>query len=69
MVKLFFDIDLPIIMKRREERVFSRKTVRSKKGKKEDSKFAELHEEVAKSWFGLSQSRHDKSKSRRLAGR
>lgn len=49
MVKLFFDIDLPIIMKRRKERVFSRKTVRSKKGKKEDSKFAELHEEVAKS--------------------
>ena len=50
------------------EKLFVQKKKKKKK-KREDLKFAELHEEVAKSWFGLSQSRHDKSKRRRLAGR
>lgn len=57
-------------MKRKRE--YSREKLfvqKKKKKKREDLKFAELHEEVAKSWFGLSQSRHDKSKRRRLAGR
>lgn len=50
MVKLFFDINFPITMKRKRE--YSREKLfvqKKKKKKREDLKFAELHEEVAKS--------------------
>ena len=50
MVKLFFDINFPITMKRKRENSREKLFVQKKKKKKrEDLKFAELHEEVAKS--------------------